>query len=317
MHSRGVDRPASFIGNHPSMEEVYRLIARFGPTRAPVLLLGETGTGKELVARALHAQSAAAEGPFEAINCAAIARGLAESEFFGHLRGAFTGADRDHAGAFERADGGTLFLDEVGELSLPLQPKLLRVLEERTVRPVGAQRSLRVNVRVIAATHRDLESETVKRRFRLDLFHRLAVGVITLPALRERQSDIPELAQHFLAQFNRENGQNLVLEHGVSDYLMRQSWPGNVRALRNAIERAATGARDMLRIRDFLAPSIARAQTAREGHVRYADRPFADTRREIYERTLYKHRGNRTAAAAELRIPKSTFFDQLRAMKLG
>jgi len=308
--------PFGLVGNHPALKRVHQSIERYGPTEAPVLVLGETGTGKELVARGLHARSTRCRGSLEVLNCAAIPSGLAESELFGHARGAFTGSTRDYAGAFERANGGTLFLDEIGEMPLDLQPKLLRVLEDGRLRRVGDEHTRHVDVRLIAATHRDLEHEANRQRFRLDLFHRLAVGVIRLPALRERRKDIPLLAHHFLARVSAQAGRTMQLSDEACAFLREQPWPGNVRALRNAVERAATSRAGLLQPHHFDEQRQCCSSVAREDLVRYAGRPFSETQREIYELTLLRHRGNRTAAAAELRIPKSTFFDQLRSLKI-
>jgi DNA-binding NtrC family response regulator len=308
--------PGGLVGDHPTIKRVHQLIRRYAPTRTPVLVLGETGTGKELVARAIHASSPRSGHALEILNCAAIPSGLAESELFGHARGAFTGATRDYAGAFERASGGTLFLDEIGEMPLELQPKLLRVLEDGYLRRVGDERPIRADVRLVAATHRNLELEADRGRFRLDLFHRLAVGLVRLPALRQRRSDIPKLARHFLCRICEEFGAQFELSPAACSRLSRAAWPGNVRALRNALERAATSGATVLEPHHFDESCPANESVAREEVVRYAERPFSETQREIYQRTLVKHRGNRTAAAAELRIPKSTFFDQLRTLKI-
>ena len=310
----GRGRRWGLVGEHPAMERLFRQIQRLASSRSPVLILGETGTGKELVARAIHEASPAHLGPFEAINCGAIPRDLAESEFFGHARGAFTGAARAHSGAFERADGGTLFLDEIGELPQELQPKLLRVLEDGVLHPVGGEERRPVTVRLVAATHRDLLLDARQGRFRLDLFHRLAVGVLQIPALRERREDIPHLVEHFLRELG-DGGQRVTLDDGVMPFLASQSWPGNVRALRNALQRAAIIGGPRLGVEDF--DFLGEAErSADQGFVRFEGRPFHEVRREIYLRVLTKHGGNRSAAATELGVPKSTFFDQLRGMEL-
>ncbi|MBK8479986.1 MAG: sigma-54-dependent Fis family transcriptional regulator [Proteobacteria bacterium] len=309
----------ALVGNDPALQRVRERIARFGPTQLPVVIVGETGTGKELVARALHDASARREGPFEAVNCAAIPHELAESELFGHARGAFTGALGSYAGALRRADGGTLFLDEIGEMPRAMQPKLLRALEEGRVRPVGAELSQPIDVRVVAATNRALDRDADQGRFRLDLYHRLAVAVIPLPALRERAQDIPLLVEHFLARASaREQRPPPALAPDVLGYLQRREWKGNVRALRNAIDRALISGGRVLQRQDFEVTAVhpAMAQTAREGHVRYEGRSFAAVRREIYMRVLRQHGGKRAAAAAALGIARSTFSDQLRAMDI-
>jgi transcriptional regulator with GAF, ATPase, and Fis domain len=233
------------LGESPVMQLLQRAIRQVAPTDSTVLLQGETGTGKELVARAIHQMSARRARPLIRINCGAIAPGLVESELFGHERGAFTGAIQRRIGRFELADGGTLFMDEVGELPLDAQVKLLRVLQEQEFERVGGDRTLRVDVRIIAATNRDLEADVRDRRFRADLFYRLNVLPIAVPPLRERTGDIPLLLEHFLAQHRRALGK---LIRGVSavslERLQAYPWPGNVRELQNVSERAcvlATG----------------------------------------------------------------------------
>jgi transcriptional regulator with PAS, ATPase and Fis domain len=228
-----------FVAESPGMRAVASLALRAAQSRITVLLLGETGTGKEVVARAIHAASARAERPFIAINCAALPDALLESELFGHTRGAFTGAERDRRGAFEEAHSGTLFLDEVGETSAAFQAKLLRVLQERAVRPLGSARSREVDVRVVAATHRELRHEVAHGRFREDLFFRLHVFPIRIPPLRERTEDVVALARHFLARHAAsEHNAACSLSPGSQRRLLAHRWPGNVRELENAIARA-------------------------------------------------------------------------------
>jgi len=229
---------AGLIGSGPAMREVFRKISRYARSDAAVVITGETGTGKELVAAALHERSRRSAGPYVSLNCAAISESLLESELFGHEKGAFTGAFRTHRGRFERADGGTLFLDEIGDMPSGLQAKLLRVLETGNVERVGGEREQRVDVRIVCATHRDLERDIAAGRFRADLFHRLAVLRVALPALRERREDIPALIDHFLAQFNRHYAQQVRrLTPEAVALLQAYSWPGNVRELRNVLER--------------------------------------------------------------------------------
>jgi DNA-binding NtrC family response regulator len=228
-----------FIAESAGMRAVAALAGRAAGSRVTVLLLGETGTGKEVVARAIHAASTRADRPLIAINCAALPDSLLESELFGHTRGAFTGAERDRRGAFEEAHTGTLFLDEVGETSGAFQAKLLRVLQDRAVRPLGGTRSREVDVRVIAATHRDLRCEVARGRFREDLFFRLHVFPIRLPALRDRPEDVVALAEHFLAVHGAAEGRiGCTLTAGSRRRLLAHRWPGNVRELENAILRA-------------------------------------------------------------------------------
>ncbi len=238
-------RFANLIGQSLVMREIFGLLQRVAPIPATVLIEGESGTGKELVAEAIHQFSGRKDKPFVVFDCSAVSRELIESELFGHVKGSFTGAVGNRKGAFEQAHGGTLFLDELGELALDLQPKLLRVIEKREVRPVGGERTIPVDVRVIAATNRSLVREVEQGAFREDLYYRFAVIRVQLPPLRKRPEDIPLLAEHFLreaaARFNRPN---LQISYTTIDKLKRYTWPGNVRELKNYIERAALLAKD-------------------------------------------------------------------------
>jgi len=230
---------SNIIGAAPEMQQLFKSIAQIAPSRATVLLTGESGTGKELVAAAIHHSSNRADRPFIKLHCAALAESLLESELFGHERGAFTGADRRREGRFERADGGTLFLDEIGEISAATQVKLLRVLQEREFERVGGNQTLKVDVRVIAATNRDLKEMVEKGQFREDLFYRLNVINVHLPPLRQRTSDIPALALHFAKRYSQDNGKSVTkLSDRALSLLAGHSWHGNVRELENVIERA-------------------------------------------------------------------------------
>ncbi|MBP8980322.1 MAG: sigma-54-dependent Fis family transcriptional regulator [Syntrophobacterales bacterium] len=228
----------NLIGSAPVMVRLLETVAQVAPSEATVLITGESGTGKEMIAGAIHFNSRRREGPFVKINCAAITETLLESELFGHEKGAFTGADRRQEGKFRQADGGTIFLDEVSEMSLAMQVKLLRVLQEREITRVGGNEALKVDVRVIAATNRDLAKEITAGRFREDLYYRLNVVTLITPPLRERAEDIPILAQHFLEYFSRKNNKQIKgFSPQAMDRLRRYSWPGNVRELMNAVER--------------------------------------------------------------------------------
>jgi DNA-binding NtrC family response regulator len=236
----------NIVGASPPMQRVFEVIEQVAPSKATVLLTGESGTGKELVAAAIHERSSRAQGPFVKLHCAALAESLLESELFGHERGAFTGAVARRDGRFLMADGGTLFLDEIGEITPSLQVKLLRFLQEHEFERVGGDQTIRVDVRIIAATNRDLREEVARGRFREDLYYRLNVVNVELPPLRDRKADVPSLARFFLDRFAKENGKNI---DGFSpetvELLLSHEWPGNVRELENAIERAvvmATGA---------------------------------------------------------------------------
>jgi formate hydrogenlyase transcriptional activator len=227
------------IGNSPALEFVLSEVERVAPTDSTVLIEGETGTGKELIARAIHNISARCGRPFVKLNCSAIPFDLLESELFGHEKGAFTGAVAQKIGRFEMADTGTLFLDEIGDLPLALQPKLLRVLQEQEFERLGSGRTHRINVRLVAATHRDLAEMVAKKEFRSDLYYRLNVFPIVLPPLRERREDIPQLASHFVEMFARRMGKRIDhIPQDILDAFVSYSWPGNVRELQNLIERA-------------------------------------------------------------------------------
>ncbi|MEZ4368257.1 MAG: sigma 54-interacting transcriptional regulator [Kofleriaceae bacterium] len=230
------DRFGSMIGRSVKMRELFARLAKLAASDATVLISGETGVGKELVAEALHEQGPRADGPFVVLDCGSIPPNLIESELFGHERGAFTGATGSYPGAFERAHGGTVFLDEIGELPLAMQPKLLRVLEAKEVRRVGGAKTFEVDIRVVAATNRDLGVEVNRGRFREDLFYRLAVARVQVPPLRDRREDLPLLIDHILA--STPGGEQAVIAQETIDLMMRHDWPGNVRELRNVIERA-------------------------------------------------------------------------------
>ncbi len=230
----------SVVGNSPEMQRVFAEVHQAAPTRATVLLRGESGTGKEAIARAIHFHSTRRDGPFIKVNCAALTESLLESELFGHERGAFTGAAADRKGRFEQAHGGSLFLDEVGDISAAFQAKLLRVLQEREFERVGGNRTIKVDVRLICATNRDLERMVQRGEYRADLYYRINVVSIFLPPLRERRSDVPPLVAHFLDRYNKENRRKLKISADAMDVLTHCYWPGNVRELENCIERTAT-----------------------------------------------------------------------------
>jgi two-component system, NtrC family, response regulator GlrR len=236
------ERFGDLLGRSPAMRRVFATLAKVAPRDVTVLVMGESGTGKELAARALHGASPRSGGPFVVVDCGAMPAGLMESEIFGHERGAYTGADRSRAGAFERADGGTVFLDEIGELPLELQPKLLRVLESREVTRLGGSAPRAVDVRLVAATNRDLRAEINRGAFRGDLYYRLSVVEVRLPPLRERPDDIPDLTRHFLEAAARRGGAaaSYELSPRTLEKLQRHRWPGNVRELRNFVERSVS-----------------------------------------------------------------------------
>jgi two-component system NtrC family response regulator len=248
---------SGIVGATGAMQELLSTVARVAPTEATILLTGESGTGKELIARAVHGASRRAEGPFVPVHCAALAETLLESELFGHERGAFTGADRQRIGRFESAAGGTVFLDEIAEIPPQVQVKLLRVIQERRIERVGGNRPVTLDVRLVAATNRDLGEEIRAGRFREDLYYRLAVVSLHVPSLRQRREDIPALADHFLRKHAGEGGQ---IVEGISrearDILFRYDWPGNVRELDNVVQRAVVLARGRTLTSDDLPPAI-------------------------------------------------------------
>jgi len=305
------DRLGGLLGRSEAMQEVFRTIRRVAASRATVLIRGESGTGKELAARAIHELGPRAAGPFVAVNCAGIPDALIESELFGHERGAFTDARERRIGRFEAASGGTLFLDEIGELAAPVQAKLLRALQERAIDRVGGSSPVEVDVRVVAATHRDLEKEVDAGTFRPDLYYRIHVVPLELPPLRERREDIRPLALHFLERARSEAGRgpSRIAPRAIAA-LERFPWPGNVRELANAIERAvALSERDVLELED-LPPGIVRAGRAEElreglrsGEIGIED-AAADFEREILQETLERCGWNQTRAAEQLRITR-------------
>jgi len=309
------DRAPAFeeiVGGSAPMREVFEWIRRAAPTRSAVLVTGETGTGKELVARAIHRQSPRADKLFVPINCAAIPSDLLESELFGHARGAFTGAQSDREGKFRTADGGTLFLDEIGDMDPRLQAKLLRAVQEGVIEPVGSNRRIAVDVRVVSSTHRNLEAAIVTGEFREDLFYRLNVLRIHLPPLRDRRRDVAALAESFLAQFGREMAKGPIrLSAGALRVLESYSWPGNVRELRNLMERAAVLAPGDV-VDEALAESLLPA--AREPEVGAGDlaSAVAATERKAILQALAETGDDKAAAARRLGIGERTLWTKLK-----
>jgi len=319
--SRAVGERPIVAASQP-MIEVLELVERAAEYKTTVLLTGESGTGKEVLARAVHAQSPRRNEAFVAVNCAAIPENLLESELFGHAKGAFTGADRARRGLFVEADGGTLFLDEIGELPVPLQAKLLRVLQEEEVRPVGESKPRRVDVRVLAATARDLEREVAAGRFREDLFYRLNVLRILVPPLRERRADIPLLADHFLARFREALGKPVrTLTDEALEKLVAYRWPGNVRELENVIERAVILSAGPRLGPSDLPPNVAAHGTEPAGDEDEGDLSLRRARRaveiELIRRALEATGGNRTHAARRLGISHRALLYKLKEYGLG
>ncbi|HVV82506.1 MAG TPA: sigma 54-interacting transcriptional regulator, partial [Kofleriaceae bacterium] len=302
------------VGVSPAIQRARDIVSRFALSTANVLVTGESGTGKEIVARGLHLRGPRRHGPFVAINCAALPDALLESELFGHVRGAFTDARTDRAGLFAQASGGTLFLDEVGELPLSLQPKLLRALEEGVIRPLGSAAELAIDVRVIAATHRDLAAAVAAGQFRSDLYYRLHVLRIALPPLRERGDDIELLARRFAAERAADEGKDVRdLSDAVLGRLRQHSWPGNVRELRNTIEHAIAMARsDRIEVDDLPDPLQAAPDPAATAAAAAAAWPtLADRERAYIDEVLAHVGGNRTAAARLLGVDRRTLMRKL------
>jgi transcriptional regulator with PAS, ATPase and Fis domain len=307
-------------GNHPVMEKILSISQRVASTDSTVLIMGESGTGKELIARFIHAHSRRTNQPFIAVNCGAIPPDLLESEMFGHERGAFTGAVGARMGMFQLANGGSIFLDEIGEMSATLQVKLLRVLQEREIRPVGADRSVKVDVRVIAASNRDLAVEVEKGRFREDLFYRLQVIPILLPPLRERRSDIPVLVQYFLDKYNsKHDGRHCRVMDDAMVHLWEYDWPGNVRELENLIERMVVLSEDGVIRVDSLPPNIRsfisekkipRPTLTEEGID--LNRAVEEFEYRLIDEALRRTKGNKQAAARLLGLKRTTLVAKLR-----
>jgi transcriptional regulator with GAF, ATPase, and Fis domain len=314
------------VGESPVMEDVDRIVALVGPRRCTVLITGETGTGKEMAARAIHMASPRAAQPMVAVNCSALPENLLEAELFGHVKGAFTGAVQQRMGRFEQAHNGTIFLDEIGELPLDLQAKLLRVLQEREFQRLGSSETVRVDVRVIAASNVDLEERVSQGRFRADLYYRLNVVPIQMPPLRRRPGDLPQLVSHFIAKVCRlEQMPSKRLAPASLDRLADYSWPGNVRQLENAVEMAVvlSGERLMLYPEDFPLPvEPARSGFASafsptvplpEGGLDF-EQTVSHIERSILEQALQRTRGNKKMAAEMLRLKRTTLSAKLRSL---
>jgi two-component system, NtrC family, response regulator AtoC len=312
---RGGDED-ELVGRTPSMLQVFKAIGRVAPTRESVLIVGESGTGKELVANAIHKNSDRAGQSFIKVNSAALSSALLESELFGHEKGAFTGAVARRSGRFEQAHGGTLFLDEIGDLDIDLQAKLLRVLQTGQFERVGGEETLQVDVRVLAATNRDLPGRIIEGRFREDLFYRLNVVTIELPPLRQRRDDIPLLAEHLLNKLaHKYDWPNLALSSEALTYLTAQAWPGNVRELQNVLARAAILARGrIIGVEDLQVPPSSPGQavsSSTAGSLLLLD-ILAETECRVIRQALEQEKWNRTRAARLLGISRRQLFDKIR-----
>lgn len=315
----------TIVGSSPAMERVFQVVRKVADTEASVLITGESGTGKELVARSIHAHSYRKNGPFIAINCAAIPRDLLESELFGHVKGAFTGAIKDKTGRFQLAEGGTLFLDEVGELPVELQPKLLRALQEKIIEPVGGTKSLKLDVRIVSATNLDIEKAIADGTFREDLYYRLSVIPLHLPPLRERQQDIPLLLKYFCGKYKEEK---VAFDKQSLEMLIAYPWPGNVRELENSVERML-----IMRNNDIISPddlpdkirsgSVSPSAAGigvggTTGVINLPDDgyPLEQLEREVVVQALERNNWNQTAAARFLRIPRHTLIYRMEKYEI-
>jgi two-component system nitrogen regulation response regulator NtrX len=311
------------VGESQTMRQLREEVAMAAPTNGRVLIYGENGTGKELVARTVHALSRRRTATFVEVNCAAIPEELIESELFGHLRGAFTGAVADRRGKFEVADGGTIFLDEIGDMSLKTQAKVLRVLQEQTMEPVGSTNRIKVDARVLAATNKDLQTEIRNGNFREDLYFRLNVIPISVPPLRDRYEDIPLLADHFMAEFAREYGRRVKgFDESATSVLQRYPWPGNVRELRNVIERLmimvpgeSISAEDLGFLHAGTPPRTSLAQVPSERMTLHDARDRFE--RDLILRTIAEQQGNMSRTAEVLGVERSNLYRKMRAFGIA
>lgn len=300
-------------GSSPLMEQLYQQVEKVATTDATVLLVGESGTGKELIANTIHDTGARSAEPFVAVNCGAIPAHLIEAALFGHEKGSFTGAMRQQIGYFEHASRGTLFLDEITEMPVDMQVKLLRVLESGAFLRVGGDEEVKVDVRLIAATNRDLESAVKQGRLREDLMYRLAVFPLRIPPLRERGADIELLAQHFLQVLNEKENTAKVFSRGSLEVIRSYSWPGNVRELKNVVHRAFILATDTLNIEDCISDLSTKKPTVHEGYLNFfVGTPLADAQKEIILATLKHYSGNKRLTAEALGISLKTLYNRLK-----
>ncbi|MGA9062055.1 MAG: sigma-54 dependent transcriptional regulator, partial [Terracidiphilus sp.] len=318
----------AMIGRSPEMEKIYRILSKVAQSTHPVLILGESGTGKELVARTIHAYGPNAQKPFLPVDCGSLVPTLIESELFGYVKGAFTGANRSKDGLLVSAEGGTVFLDEIGELSLDLQVKLLRALQEKEVRPVGANHRVPIKARIVAATNRDLAAMVEKGGFRKDLFYRLNVVNLRLPPLRDRREDIPLLAAHFLDRISREHERKFTLSDEALRTMMRHEWPGNVRELENSLERAcALSSGPVLQLGDLPTQLQQQGLEARRAAAAAGEeagaaggpevKTLAELEREAILGAIRTLHGDKLQAAKLLGIGKTTLYRKLKEYGIG
>jgi DNA-binding NtrC family response regulator len=320
----------NMIGRSPEMDKLYRILAKVAQSSHPVLILGESGVGKELVARSIHSNGPHADRPFVPIDCGSLVPTLMESELFGYVKGAFTGANRSKDGLLASAEGGTVFLDEIGELPIDLQAKLLRALQEKEVRPVGATHRIAINVRILAATNRNLTAAVEQGRFRKDLYYRLSVVNLRIPPLRERKQDIPLLAAHFLERMSRETGTTHTLSDDALRTLVDYDWPGNVRELENSLDRACTlSSGPVLHLADLPTQlqnfhlqnrrpvQVAATTLGAPGSSRPPVLPLAQLEKQAILETLRKLNGDKLLAARLLGIGKTTLYRKLKEYGIG
>jgi len=310
---KSLKRFGILYGSSPIMERLYQQIERVAATDATVLLVGESGTGKELISQAIHQIGPRRDKTFVAVNCGAIPAHLIEAALFGHEKGSFTGAVKQHVGYFEHASGGTLFLDEITEMPVDMQVKLLRVLESGTFMRVGGDEEVKVDVRLIAATNRDLEAAVKDGQLREDLMYRLAVFPVRIPPLRERGMDIELLAQQFLDALNEKNKTEKTFSRSSLDVIRTYSWPGNVRELKNVVHRAYILSADVLNIEDCITEIAAKKPTVHEGYLNFfVGTPLAEAQREIILATLKHYSGNKRLTADTLGISLKTLYNRLK-----
>jgi DNA-binding NtrC family response regulator len=317
------ERQKTVIGRSPAMVEVFKMVARVAPTKSTVLILGESGTGKEVIARSIHRHSTRAQRPFVAVDCGALTETLLESELFGHTRGAFTGAVADKKGVFQTANNGTCFLDEIGDISLNMQSKLLRILQEEEVRPVGGKEWVKVDVRVLAATNKDLDELVKTGAFREDLYYRLKVITIRLPSLREKSEDIEELAQIFIRRYSLAAGKPIsAISEDALERLRSYSWPGNIRQLENAIEQAVVLSKNPVLTLDDLPQEVREDlrepnDHAGDGQLFFSDMPSLEEIKKRYALyVMHRTRGNISRAAKVLDIDRRSLYRMLARWKI-
>jgi len=306
------------VGTSRAMQKVLDVISQVSPTETTVLITGESGTGKELIAREIHNHSLRHDAPFVVVDCGALVETLFESELFGHVKGSFTGAHETKHGRFEVADGGTIFFDEISNISLNIQAKLLRVIQEREVTRIGSTRPIKLDIRILAATNENLAHTVAKGTFREDLFYRLSVVPILLPPLRERKEDIPPLAEHFLRKYNKKAKKNITdISPRAMKALTDYDWPGNIRELENTIERAVVLSKgNGIDLEDIMYHGISAASSA----FSYADgkfKPLEDVEKEYIQTVLRDHHGNRSKTAKILKIDRKTLWAKIKKYKLG